>query len=154
VALAIVNYILQAEAGGAHASLYSSGGTDEPPPFEDCNSIFLTVCGLSNPKNDELVKSVWEKAAGDGGYIGPDAAGHNETVRGFFYCLIRSADKYEMKDVVKKAKEFDGIPSLYRAKQNGKLNERVIEKDECMKLAYGEKRHSEIAELLAKMCPS
>jgi hypothetical protein len=146
VALAIVHYIMNKEDSDTSSPF---PGLDVIPPLEECNSLFKTVCGISNPEtpeNNELVKSVWSAASSDGESIGPEPAGQNAELRAFFYFLTRNG-QYKVINVVKKIKEFDKIPRMHRAKQD---DEMAKEKDECFKLAYGEKLHSEISALLSR----
>ena len=142
VALSIVHYIINRE----DEDNSSSFAPPEVAPLEACNTLFKTVCGISNPENLELVKSVWTKACVDGDCIGPEAAGRNAEIRAFFYFLVRS-EKYEMANVGKKIKEFRKIPLLHKAKDGDKL---AKEKDECFKLARGEKLHSELTAIFSR----
>jgi hypothetical protein len=130
VALAIVQYIRD--------SANSSGGTftDTPVPVDACNTLFKTVCGMTNNPYNTMVlcKSVWERAAADE-LLGPEGAGHNYTMRAFFhFSLRRGGDTSKWKDMVAKIKEFEKIPSL-RLDLPDSDKELAKEKEECFKLA-------------------
>lgn len=134
-ALAAIQYI-----GSADERSTSSFGRDIDVPFEALNDMLKTMCGMQNPKDEELAKSVWQKAADDGEMLGPDGAGFNMQLRSFFYYLLRRSilpEDWKDLDMVKVYKEYSAIPMIDRAPDD----EQAKEKDDCMRLAYGDERH-------------
>lgn len=92
---------------------------------------------------DSGSKSVLQKAADEGEKLGPLASGQNVDTRSFFYYLLRGnspSEGWEHLDVVKLVKDFDKIPRIHRAPDDAKAKE----KDEYLRLAYGNKRHEEL----------
>ena len=134
-ALAAIQYI-----GSADERSTSSFGRDIDVPFEALNDMLKTMCGMQNPKDEELAKAVWQKAADDGEMLGPDGAGFNMQLRSFFYYLLRRSilpEDWKDLDMVKVYKEYSAIPMIDRAPDD----EQAKEKDDCMRLAYGDERH-------------
>jgi hypothetical protein len=147
VALAIVRYIRDADDDDNNNNY---GPKKVPVLVDACNTLFNTVCGMTNNpccNTMDLCKSVWERAAADE-LLGPEGAGKNYSSRAFFhFSLRRRGDPSKWKDAVAKMKEFEKIPSLLRDSDN----ELAKEKEECFKLARGEKEHARVLEQLAKM---
>ena len=142
VALAIVKYIM--EDDGDDDDDFGMGFSNIEMPSASVNKIFQVMCAASDPK---LRKDVLHKAADDGEYIGPDAAGQNVQTRAFIYYLIRAdmpSDEWQILDAVKLAKDFSALPYIGRAPDD----EKVKEKDECLRLSRGDKLHNEINEML------
>ena len=148
VALAIVKYIMEYDDGeDDFGDDFGMGFGNVDMPSASVIKIFQVMCAASDPK---LRKDVLHKAADDGECIGPDAAGQNVETRAFFYYLIRadmSSEKWPGLDVVKLAKDFSALPSTCRAPND----EKVKEKDECLRLSRGDKLHNEINEMLKGM---
>ena len=144
VVLAIISYVVYYEEDDG-SSFYSKPSMQS----EQVNDLFKTICGMQNPKDEDLAKSVWKKAADDGECIGPEAAGQNCESRSFMYYLGRKAsggDNWDSMDIVELIKTFDGIPRVHRAPDDAEAKE----KDECMRLAYGDKLHEEINAILRR----
>ena len=115
-------------------------------PSKAVNNIFKYVCGVSH---SSLAIEVLKKAADSGEFIGPKAAGMNVETRAFVYFLIRAnklSDEWANLDVVKLAKEFNELPYICKAPDD----ERVREKDECLRLSRGDKLHKEMNEMLRR----
>jgi hypothetical protein len=137
-ALAFYDYVENADSDSG--SLFSFGRGDEKPDNDVMNDIFRTIVGLQNPIDTDIAKSVWKKAADDGEFLGPHGSGFNYRSRAFFYYLFRAESAgWEGMDVKKLIKEFEGIPRIHTAPDDPK----VKEKDECFRLAEGDKRHEE-----------
>ena len=144
MALATVRYI--DEGGDSHSS-GMFGDRDLEMPKKDVNNILKTISGMQHPIDEDLAKSVWKKAADDGESIGPHGSGMNADFRAFFYYLLRGnfpSNEWEDLDLVKLVEEFGNIPRIYRAPDNAAARE----KDECLRLAYGDKRHEELNAML------
>jgi hypothetical protein len=115
-------------------------------PSKAVNNIFKSVCGVNR---HSLAIEVLQKAADSGEFIGPEAAGMNVDTRAFVYFLVRankSPEEWASLDVIKLTKEFSELPFLHRAPDD----EKVREKDECLRLSRGDKLHQEINDMFRK----
>mmetsp|Transcript_14057 Transcript_14057/g.21089 ORF Transcript_14057/g.21089 Transcript_14057/m.21089 type:complete len:513 (+) Transcript_14057:192-1730(+) len=136
-AIAFYDYVENAD----NSSFSSYGRGVELPDNDDMNQIFRIIVGLHNPIDTTIAGSVWKTAAEDGEFIGVHGSGCNYRSRAFFYYLLRSeSDGWEGMDVTKLIKEFEDIPRIHKAPDDPK----VKEKDECFRLAEGDKRHDEM----------
>ncbi|KAL9182755.1 hypothetical protein ACHAXT_004034 [Thalassiosira profunda] len=118
-------------------------------PKEALNNIFKTICGMQHPKDKDIANSVWKKAGEDGESIGPEAAGGNGDTRAFLYYLSRGncpPDKWKDLDVVKLIGEFEHIPRIHKAPEDANAKE----KDECRRLAFGDKLHEQLNAIWAR----
>jgi len=133
----------------------SQFGRDLEMPMGAVNDLLKTICGMQNPKNGDIAKSVWQKAADDGEFLSPFGAGFNAQYRAFFYYFLRGNfllrewgsvgwGQQDAMDVVKIYKEYDEIPFSHMAPKD---DVKAKEKDECLRLAYGNKRHEERNEM-------
>ena len=99
--------------------------------------------------DEDLANSVWKKAADDGESIGPEASGQNFEGRSFIYYLLRGnfpAEEWESLDLVELVNQFSKLPRIHRAPDD----EKVKEKDECLRLVYGDKLHDELNAIFSK----
>jgi hypothetical protein len=134
VALALVNFINDYDSDTS----MGLGGTNDPPPFQECGVLFKTVCGMSNTlggSNTDLVKQVFETAAENGEILGPENSGNNATERALFFWLLKS-QKYNIETFQVEVKKFADLPSK--------------EQDEYLKLARGERAHADIEERMER----
>jgi hypothetical protein len=133
VALAIVGFIRN---NGIDGTIEYFGGKI-PVPMDACNTLFKTVCGMTNPPNMDLCKSVFEKASADE-LLGPEEAGGNYCARAFFYFLLgRGGDYSDLNDIVAKIKEFENITLIPGPDRDIEL---AKEKFECLKLSRGKRK--------------
>lgn len=112
-------------------------------PSDEVNNIFKTISGMQNPMDKDLATSVWQKAAENGEDIGPEAADQNVEARAFIFYLLRGncpSEVWEGLDLVTLAKDFSELPRIHQSPNDAKAKE----KDECMRLAYGDKLHEEL----------
>jgi hypothetical protein len=142
--LCTVRYIVQAEDPDDSGTRFSFSEPVEMPKAA-VNKLMKEICGFY----PDHAKMVLQKAADDGELIGPDAAGQNIDSRAFIYYLIRadkSSNEWANLDFVKLAKEFDALSYTKEP-----ADELTKEKDQCMRLARGDKLHDEINEMLRRM---
>ena len=145
-ALATIQYVMDSDDGDDGISF---GGRGLGMPSDEVNNIFKTICGMQNPMDEDLANSVWQKAAEDGESIGPEASGQNFEGRSFIYYLLRGnfpAEEWESLDLVELVNQFSKLPRIHRAPDD----EKVKEKDECLRLVYGDKLHDELNAIFSK----
>lgn len=140
VVLAIVRYVN--EGGGADRESFF--GRSIEMPTEAVNAIFNAMSSYPESQvGPGSVNSVWHKAATEGENIGPEACGMNWESRAFIYYLLRkniTAEEWKCLQVVDFVKEFSDIPRIHKAPND----EKAKEKDECLRLAQGDKLHAEL----------
>jgi len=116
----------------------------------------------NNPNEDSIAQEVWKKAAGDEllGFMG---AGFNARCRAFAFYFMRGAfpcyegDKvgdqsfpqssWESLDFVELFKEYEKIPRISKEPDNANAKE----KDECLRLARGDKEHARMSAIWSRV---